>query len=104
MARGKVTISVFSPILPGTLVSTMATCGKPNCACSSDPAKLHGPYYRWTGIIKGKRTTIALSHTLYRECRRRNARYKKLLQQFDNVMEHALENAPWVTNSSSKSR
>ena len=79
---------------------TMATCGKKNCACNSDPTKLHGPYYRWTGIINGKRTTIALSRKLFMECRRRNARYKRLIKQFDKVMANALKNAPWVLKTS----
>ena len=100
MARPKITISVLGPILPGTLVATMASCGKENCACSSDKTKLHGPYYRWTGIINGKRTTIALSLKIFMECRLRNARYKKFIKKFDSVMKHALENAPW--NSTKK--
>ena len=49
------------PLLPGSLSTARSTCGKPHCACKAHPPKLHGPYYRWTGIAEGKRTTITLN-------------------------------------------
>jgi len=35
-------------IWPGYLQRRMLTCGKPNCACQTDPEARHGPYSYWT--------------------------------------------------------
>ena len=37
----------------GTLVERWMQCGKPNCACASDRARLHGPYFQlsWTDKV-----------------------------------------------------
>ena len=32
------------PALPGTLTVRAYACGKPDCRCHADPARLHGPY------------------------------------------------------------
>jgi hypothetical protein len=55
------TIRAQGPILPGSLSTAKSQCGKPNCACKTSPAKLHGTYHRWTGFIAGKRTTKTIS-------------------------------------------
>ena len=44
------TLHITLPLLPGSLSTARSTCGKPNCACKAKPPKLHGPYYRWTGL------------------------------------------------------
>jgi hypothetical protein len=36
-------------------------CGKPNCRCHADPARLHGPYAEWTRKIGGKTVTRRLT-------------------------------------------
>lgn len=41
-------------ITPGSLAPRYTRCGKPNCACGTDPAKLHGPYWHWSTKINGK--------------------------------------------------
>ncbi len=35
-------------IWPGSISRRMMTCGKPSCACHSDPEARHGPYIYWT--------------------------------------------------------
>ena len=35
-------------IWPGSIQRRMMTCGKPSCACHSDPEARHGPYLYWT--------------------------------------------------------
>lgn len=46
-------------MVQGSLSSTTRTCGKPSCACHSDPARRHGPnlYFTWRSQEK--------SHALY---------------------------------------
>ena len=34
-------------ICSGTLLKRTKVCGKPNCACASDPEARHGPYCEW---------------------------------------------------------
>lgn len=45
----------------GSVVRRLVPCGKPNCACQSDPPRLHGPYYQWTRKVRGKTVTVRLT-------------------------------------------
>ena len=47
--------------LKGTVLKRMMKCGRPQCACRSDPAKRHGPYFEWTYKVKGKTVNVKLS-------------------------------------------
>ena len=89
------TIRAQSPILPGSLSTAKSQCGKPNCACKTSPAKLHGTYHRWTGFIAGKRTTKTISKQVAEECERRINNYRALQHKIDQLIEDALANAPW---------
>lgn len=91
----KVTLQITLPILPGSLSTARSTCGKPNCACKASPPKLHGPYYRWTGFLEGKRTTKTLSLQQARECRKRIANFRALEKQIHQLVGQALKDAPW---------
>jgi len=42
------------PMRPGSVGERMIKCGKPGCACASDPDARHGPYYSLTKAVKGK--------------------------------------------------
>jgi hypothetical protein len=95
MSRPKIYISPRSPILPGSISTVMAPCGRKNCCCHADKRNWHGPYHRWTGSIDGKRTSVALSQNILQECLSRIDNYKDLLDQWDNVLNQALINAPW---------
>ena len=44
----------------GTVLKRMMKCGKVNCACASDPAKRHGPYYELTYKTNGKTVNVKL--------------------------------------------
>ena len=83
------------PLLPGSLSTARSTCGKPNCACKAKPPRLHGPYYRWTGFLHGKRTTKPLSPEQARECKQRIRKYRALEQQLRQLLRQALNEAPW---------
>ena len=95
MSIYKIIIDKNSPILPGSISTAYAKCGKKNCVCSNNPAKLHGPYYRWTGLIDKRQTTIALNKLSALECSRRIKNYKKLVKEWDALIRAALKNAPW---------
>ena len=41
-------------IWPGHIQRRYLTCGKPNCACHTDPQAKHGPYAYWTSKETGK--------------------------------------------------
>jgi hypothetical protein len=90
-----ITITLKLPLLPGSLSTARSTCGKPQCACHSDPARRHGLYYRWTGIINGKRTTRTISREQAQECRARIKNYHLLQKTIARLLQQALEEAPW---------
>ena len=92
----QITIVAEGPILSGSVSTAKSQCGKPNCACKASPPKLHGTYYRWTGFFKGKRTTKTISKEAAKECQRRIKNYRALQGQLEQLMEDALENAPWT--------
>jgi hypothetical protein len=91
------TITVKLPLLPGSLSTARSKCGKPQCACHKDPAQRHGVYYRWTGILEGKRTTKTLSKEEARECQVRIKNYRELQKVIGNLVRQSLKNAPWET-------
>jgi hypothetical protein len=68
---------------------------KKNCACKNNPPQLHGPYYRWTGFIDGKRTTKTISQDVAEECERRIYNYRLLQMQIEQLLEEAILDAPW---------
>ena len=99
-APKRITLHITLPLLPGSLSTARSTCGKPNCACKAKPPKLHGPYYRWTGFWKGKRTTKTLSAAQARECQKRIANYRTLEKQIHQLVVQAFQQAPWNESSS----
>ncbi len=92
----KITLHITLPLLPGSLSTARSTCGKPHCACKANPPKLHGPYYRWTGFLEGKRTTKTLTPEQARECRQRIARHRALEKQIRQLVCQALRQVPWT--------
>jgi hypothetical protein len=95
MSRTKIKIIADGPILPGSVSTAKSQCGKPNCACKAKPPRLHGPFYRWTGVIDGKRTTKTISKEMAKECARRIKNYRALQGMLDQVLEKAISSAPW---------
>ena len=45
----------------GTVLKRMMKCGKPACACHSDPDKRHGPYFELTYKTNGKTVNVKLA-------------------------------------------
>jgi hypothetical protein len=97
MSRRKkhASLNFHEPILPGSISPSYLACGKSNCSCAGTKPVLHGPYYRWTGLIDNKRKTITLHSSIVEECQKRIENYKKLLLEFEKVKKAALKNAPW---------
>jgi hypothetical protein len=91
----KLILYITLPLLPGSLSTARSTCGKPHCACKAKPPKLHGPYYRWTGFLQGKRTTKTLSPAEARECQKRIRNCRALEKQIRRLLRQALQQAPW---------
>jgi hypothetical protein len=89
-------LEVKLPLLPGSISTARSTCGKPQCACHKDPDKRHGVYYRWTGILEGKRTTKTLSAEEARECQKRIKNYRELQKKINDLICQSLKNAPWA--------
>ena len=85
------------PILPGSVTTARSQCGKHNCACKGTPPRLHGPYYRWTGFVNGKRTTRTLNKETALECKRRIRNFRKLQKKIDKLVRQSLDNAPWLS-------
>ena len=48
-------------VATGTLHTRTKICGKPNCACASDPAARHGPYHEWVYREAGRQVCRMLS-------------------------------------------
>jgi hypothetical protein len=90
---------IDGPILPGTISVVWSKCGKRSCRCHQSKEHRHGPYYRWTGWIRGRATTITLSKEIAMECKRRIANYRKLQRQFEIITAAAIKTAPWVKNT-----
>jgi hypothetical protein len=93
--KNKIAIEFDWPILKGTISKDYLPCGKPNCVCKAKRPKLHGPYYRWTGLLDGKRTSRTISKEAADECQRWISNYRKLEKRIDQILKKALENAPW---------
>lgn len=49
----------YAPLMRGTIVERRRTCGKPNCACASDPNARH-PGKVLTVFLWGRTQTLAL--------------------------------------------
>src|SRR5256884_6746013 len=69
-------------------------CGKPNCACATDRASQHGPYYQLSWKEKGKtvsRRLPAEHATLYRQWIANRQRLQSIIQQMHRSEEHTSE-------------
>lgn len=47
-------------ICSGSLIRRTKVCGKPGCACATDPRARHGPYYEWSHKDKDRRVCTSL--------------------------------------------
>ncbi len=78
----------------GTLLERRLTCGKPNCACSQEPERRHGPYFEWTYKVAGKTVNVRLSAdavAAYREATAEWRRLRTLLRRLESLSRRALK-------------
>jgi len=97
-------LSFEGPILTGSVSRASSPCGKPNCACKQNPPKLHGPYYRWTGFLDGKRTTKTINKEMALECKRRILHFRNMQRMVEELVRDSLRSAPWVLGSISRKK
>lgn len=100
MGDNKITVIIDGPIMQGCVSTATGKCGKQNCACMTNPKKIHGPYWRWTGLINGKRTTRRLSDESAKECQKKIDNYTKLQKRIKELLNNELKNAPWEIKKS----
>jgi hypothetical protein len=87
--------------LPGTINIATNRCGKPNCACHSDPPKLHGPYITWTRKVSGKTVTRRLTREQlerYQPWFENDRRLRTLIKEIEalslTTLDHAEHHQP----------
>jgi hypothetical protein len=79
--------------LKGTVSKRMMKCGRPRCACATDPAKRHGPYFEWTYKVKGKTVNVKLSKQtapLYQAATKQHRKLKTILASLERLSKTAL--------------
>ena len=77
----------------GTVLKRMMKCGKAQCACASDAAKRHGPYFELTYKANGKTVNVKLSPEaapLYRAAAQQSRKLKTLLNRLDKLSKTIL--------------
>jgi hypothetical protein len=81
-------------LLKGSVVKTRRRCSSPGCGCQSDPEKMHGPYWQWTGKIDGKMTTRALTEdqvSRYRQWMNHSKRFQEVVDELYALSAEANE-------------
>jgi len=79
----------------GTVLKRMMKCGKPACACHSDPDKRHGPYFELTYKTNGKTVNVKLAPEaapLYKAASLQYRRLKILLTRLEKLSQIILRN------------
>src|SRR6266540_6614355 len=72
----------------GTVLKRMMKCCKAQCACASDAAKRHGPYFELTYKANGKTVNVKLSPEaapLYQAASRQYRKLKTLLGRLEKL-------------------
>jgi len=65
-------------MLHGSVTQRRIPCGKPSCACTTDPDARHGPYFQWSQKKQGKTVSVYLSPAQARLCRQWIANHRHL--------------------------
>jgi len=86
----------------GTVLKRMMKCGKAQCACASDPAKRHGPYFELTYKANGKTVNVKLSPEaapLYQAASRQYRKLKTLLGRLEKLSQTILRHQAKLVQS-----
>ncbi len=87
----------------GTVLERRMKCGQPNCACHTDAAKRHGPYWEWTYKAGGKTVNTRLDPMmgpLYRAASLEHRKLKALLRRLETSSRAALKESAKQPQSS----
>ncbi|MGH7268199.1 MAG: DUF6788 family protein [Candidatus Rokuibacteriota bacterium] len=77
----------------GTVLERWMTCGKPTCACRTEPARRHGPYFEWTYKEAAKTVNVRLTPeavAAYRAGTAEWRRLRRLLTRLESLSRRAL--------------
>jgi hypothetical protein len=77
----------------GTVLKRMMKCGRAGCACASDPARRHGPYFELTYKAHGKTVNVKLSPEAAPRYQAASLQYRKLktlLSRLEKVSQTVL--------------
>lgn len=86
----------------GTVLKRMMKCGKAQCACASDPAKRHGPYFELTYKANGKTVNVKLSPEaapLYQAASLQYRKLKVLLTRLEKLSHSILRHQAKLAQS-----
>ena len=86
----------------GTVLKRMMKCGKPRCACASDPTKRHGPYFELTYKANGKTVNVKLSPQaapLYKAAVQQYHHLKTLLHRLEKLSQTILRHQAKLAQS-----
>jgi hypothetical protein len=87
-------IATFDYLCTGSLIRRMKLCGNPKCACATDPAARHGPYYEW-GHMKGgrlvSRMVSAQQAELFRQAIANYRAVKALIREWEAETEDLID-------------
>jgi hypothetical protein len=77
----------------GTVLERRMTCGKPACACGTEPARRHGPYFEWTSKVAGKTANVRLAPeavAVYRAGTAEWRHLRRLLTRLESLSRQAI--------------
>jgi hypothetical protein len=78
----------------GSVAARRTTCGKRSCACHTDPARRHGPYWQYTRKERGKtvgRHLDAAQAALYQEWTANRRELDEVTAEMDSLSHEAAE-------------
>lgn len=86
----------------GTVLKRMMKCGKAHCACASNPAKRHGPYFELTYKVNGRTVNLKLSAEtapLYQAASRQYRKLKTVLHHLEKLSQTILRHQAQLAQS-----
>jgi hypothetical protein len=78
----------------GTVLHRRMKCGQPACACHTNAARRHGPYWEWTYKAHGKTVNVRLppaAGPIFRKAARQYRQLKSLLARLERLSRTALQ-------------
>jgi Xaa-Pro aminopeptidase len=91
--------------LPGSLAARSYRCGKPNCACATDPERVHGPYNQWSWWVDGRTRNTNLSEEQladYQEYFDNATRLRQLVEELEALTIEVISSDPRLKPGTSR--